>query len=572
MVDGGDITIMTGAHPTGAELAADLLADATDHVFGVTGGQLHPLLVALAEIPDVTYTGMRDERAAIHAAHAGGVQTGDIVTAVVTTGPGFTNALTGIAAANEAGVPLLVVAALPPTPQRGRRALEELPQRRMVEPVVGTVRTVLSADRFPDHIAEAVGIALDENRPTYVEVPADVFLDEVEFDLDRTVPTMARHPVPPASSLDEAEAVLDDARRPAVIVGRGVDADSTDRIRSFVETFDVPLVPMPASKGVLDAEHELYLPGARRRIYDESDALLVLEHPLDFSLAYGSHAVFGNCSFVQVHPDSAELGRNRTPEVAIRGRTSEALEGLEKRIDGSLSESDWVASLRETHDGRAETLNDRKRSNSTPIHPYRLCGAIERAAGADAVFVCDGGDTYSFGRVGLDVSSQGTFFGPGPMGCLGVGVPFAIGVATLDPDSNVICLTGDGALGFNLTELETAAREGVDITVIVANNAAWNIERHAMRVGFGREIGTELSECRYDMVATGLGAWSERVTDPDRLDAAVAEAVTISGPALVDVAVDPDAVSPDVRNGMTEVWEYQLLEDWDRRERERREE
>jgi acetolactate synthase-1/2/3 large subunit len=131
----------------------------------------------------------------------------------------------------------------------------------------------------------------------------------------------------------------------------------------------------------------------------------------------------------------------------------------------------------------------------------------------------------------------------------------------------VVCLTGDGSAGFNAMELETAVREGLDLTVVVANNAAWNIERYDQRERFGREAGSTLEDVRFDLLAEAVGAAGRRVEAVAELDEAVAAAVAADGPAVVDVLVDDEAVSPDARNGLPLVPRYQALEAWDASER-----
>lgn len=207
--------------------------------------------------------------------------------------------------------------------------------------------------------------------------------------------------------------------------------------------------------------------------------------------------------------------------MAVRSSVSAAVEGFQDRIDGALDIDNWVTELQKTHEERAERMAESKTADETPIHPFRVCGAIERAIDNDAIVICDGGDALSFGRIAISTRSPRGYLDPGPLGCLGVGLPFAIGASLTEPDTDVICFTGDGSLGFNLADIETAVREQADIAVVVANNAGWNIERYDQVENYGQEIGTELSDVAFDEVASGLGAEGMSVSDPTKLDEAI---------------------------------------------------
>lgn len=554
---------------TGAAIAARTLAELADRVYGLCGGHIQPIWDAIADT-DASIVDTRDERAAVHAAHAEADVTGQLGVALVTAGPGFTNAVTGIANAYTSGVPLLVVTGYPPIPQFERGALQEVPHRDMAEPVTVTDRTVYEAGRIREYIVEAAGTALDERGPALVEVPTDVLRRTAEWVHDRPVPTEPHDVTADRAPLDRAADALRNADRPVAVLGRG-SRDAPGEIQEFVETVRLPVLTTAGSKGVVPETNDFCVPGARGDAMSKADLYLVLGKRLDFTLGYGSPAVFGDSGWIQVDVDAGALRRNRTPDVPVRGTVSSAVAGLRARLDGPVGTREWVRELRETHEERAARMAERKTADETPIHPYRVCGAVEQAIGDDAIVICDGGDALSFGRVALPATNPRGYLDPGPLGCLGVGLPFAIGASLARPDADVVCFTGDGSLGFNLADIETAVRHEVDLTVVVANNAGWNIERYDQRENYGREIGSELSDVAFDEVATGLGAEGRSVSDPAALNEVVEQAVGTPGPVVVDVPVDPDVVSPDAANGLARVPDYQPLDAWDRQERELRE-
>jgi enamine deaminase RidA (YjgF/YER057c/UK114 family) len=185
---------------------------------------------------------------------------------------------------------------------------------------------------------------------------------------------------------------------------------------------------------------------------------------------------------------------------------------------------------------------------------------------AETIVIVDGGDILSFARTALRTP---TYLDLGSFGCLGVGTPFAVSAALNFPTRRVIAVVGDGAFGFNAMEIETAVREGAKFVLVVANNSAFNIERHDQLANYGgRVVGTELSDCRFGDLARSLGAYGERVDDADGLQAALSRAHE-NAPAVLDVTVTRDAVSADSRSGLALVSQFHALAGWDHAERER---
>jgi enamine deaminase RidA (YjgF/YER057c/UK114 family) len=179
--------------------------------------------------------------------------------------------------------------------------------------------------------------------------------------------------------------------------------------------------------------------------------------------------------------------------------------------------------------------------------------------------IVDGGDILSFARTALRTP---TYLDLGAFGCLGVGVPFAVSAALNFPERRVIAIVGDGALGFNAMEVETAVREGANVVVVVANNQAFNIERYDQVANYdGRVVGTELSDCAFGDLARALGAYGERVESAEELESAL-ERANANAPAVIDVTVTRDAVSADSRSGLALVPPLQALAAWDQAERQ----
>jgi acetolactate synthase-1/2/3 large subunit len=227
--------------------------------------------------------------------------------------------------------------------------------------------------------------------------------------------------------------------------------------------------------------------------------------------------------------------------------------------------------LRTEHSRRAtkyaESLGSAPPGKDGHMHPNRIFAALHATLRPDAITIADGGDILSFARMGLPPR---TYLDSGTFGCLGVGVPYGVAAALLHPDRQVVVVTGDGAFGINAMEIDSAKRHGAKVVFIVANNAAWNIERLDQEMNYGgRVVGTTLQWSDYAAMARSFGLHGERVTDPARLSGALDDAFA-NAPALLDVVVTRDALSSDAGKGLGWVPDYQALTSWDDAERARR--
>ena len=213
----------------------------------------------------------------------------------------------------------------------------------------------------------------------------------------------------------------------------------------------------------------------------EADVVLTVGRRLDFQLAYGSPAVFGEARFVRIADVASELRDNRRGEVELFASCAAALEGIVEVAGGRAPAIDreWARALRARHEERARKLRAAMRDapcgRDGRMHPNRLLACLQDRIGNDAVVVADGGDVLSFARVGLAVA---TWLDPGPLGCIGVGTAFGIAASFACPDRPVVVVTGDGAFGFNAMEIDTAVRHRAPVLIVVANNGAWQIEVH----------------------------------------------------------------------------------------------
>jgi acetolactate synthase-1/2/3 large subunit len=371
----------------------------------------------------------------------------------------------------------------------------------------------------------------------------------------------------------EAAEAIRAARRPVVVTGRGARGAGAE-LSALLERSGALYLDTQESRGILPDDHPATVTALRGLAMQEADLVVTIGRKLDYQLGYGSPAVFPNARFVRIAQSAVDLIDNRRGSPEILATPQRALAALVAALDGHAPRIDavWAESLRTRHRERVAALDGKlgaaPQGSDGYMHPNRIFAAVRSALPKDAVQIADGGDILSFARLGL---TSETYLDSGAFGCLGVGVPFAVAAALAQPGRNVLLVTGDGAFGFNALEIDTAVRHGAKVVIVIANNAAWNIERYDQIENYGsRVVGTELRRSDYAALARSLGAHGERVERAEDLQNALRRALA-NAPAVLDVQITRDAVSSDGAKGLGNVPLYQALADWDSAERKRRE-
>jgi acetolactate synthase-1/2/3 large subunit len=556
-----------------AVIARFLRARGVDRVFGLCGGHIMPIWMKL-DAEGIQIVDVRDERAAVYMAHAHAELTGKLGVALVTAGPGVTNAMTGIANAHVARASVLVLSGVAPRQQENRGALQDIPHIDLVRSITRYARTVRQPELVLQELDEAVSRAFGdggEPGPVYLDFPVDTLRSEVPLVLqmpEHFKPKSKRTLLPDPASIQEAVELLWSARRPLFISGRGARGSSAPLMR-LLERLNAIYLDTGESRGIVPDSHPSVVGAMRGSVMGEADLVVTVGRRLDFQLGYGSPAVFKQAKFLRIADCVAELRDNRRGAVEIFASSTLALEAILAAAGERTPSTDttWTSAVRNAHVARSEKLVDTMRQapagEDGKMHPNRLLAALRAALPTDAVVVADGGDFLSFARVGLPAT---TYLDPGSLGCIGIGTPFGIAASLALPERTVVVATGDGAFGFNAMEIDTAVRHKAPILIVVANNGAWAIEVRDQAETHGHVVGTRLQFSDYAGMARSFGMHAERVTDADALPAAIARALA-NRPALLDVVVTPTAISSDARSGLAWVPDLQPLAAWDNAER-----
>lgn len=546
---------------------AQLKREGVDVLFSLNGGHIALIYDAcLAE--GVRIVDVRHEDAAVHMAHAYARLTGRTGVACVTAGPGVTNTVTAVATAHAAASPLLLLGGKAPVKQFDLGALQDVDQIAILRSITKAASTVLEGARAPEYINAAIRLAhAPPHGPVYVEIPTDVLRERVAAPSAEaaTLPParLEGRPGPDPAVLARAADVIAGAERPVIVAGSGVGwSRAHPALRAFAERIQAPVLTTSLARGALPVAHPLNLAAARSFLLRGADVIVVVATRFNYVLGYGRPPRLPETArIVQIDLAPEELNRNRVTDVAIQADARAALAALAAAVSPRTAPRPWLDEARARHDRARQALAREAASDASPIHPLRLCRDVVEAAPPGTVFVLDGGDVLSFARLIVEPDEPGCFLDPGPFGCLGVGVPFANAAKLARPGVPAVCISGDGALGINLMEFDSAVRHRLPIVLVVSNNAAWGIELNSQKEEFGedRVVGTLLRDCRFDQVAQALGGHGERVTEPGEIGKAVRRALEAGMPALVDVVTDASAASPDLKRGLARVPDRQPL-------------
>ena len=554
-------------------IARFLKARGVDRVFALCGGHIMPIWMR-CDAEGIRIIDVRDERAAVYMAHAHSELTGGLGVALVTAGPGMTNAMTGIANAHTSRASVLVLSGGPPRAQENRGALQDMPHIDMVKPITRYARTVREPSLVLQELDEAVARAMGEGGdpgPVYIDFPVDTQRGAVPkaVQLDEHFRAKAVKPVLPHD--DDVKAAVDllwNAKKPLVITGRGARG-AADEIRQLLDATGAAYLDTGESRGLISDEHPSFIGAMRGAVMGDADLVITIGRKLDFQLAYGSPAVFKDARFLRISDTASEIRDNRRAQAELLATPSAAIAAMLRIAAGRKSATDttWAQGLRRQHEERAAKLKVSMANAPSDaqgrIHPNRVLHELQQRMAKDAVLVADGGDFLSFARVGLSASR---YLDPGSLGCIGIGTAFGNAASLAFPKRQVVVATGDGAFGFNAMEIDTAVRHGAKPLIVVANNGAWQIEVHDQQDTHGKVVGTRLQVSDYAAMARAFGMHGVRVDKAEELGAAIDEALQ-NLPALIDVRVTPEAKSSDGKSGLAWVPDLQPLAAWEQAER-----
>ena len=521
-------------------------------VFTLSGGHIEYILDSFNKYA-IRAIDVRHEQAAAMMAHAWSIYTGTPGVCLVTAGPGFTNALTGIANAFLDNSPLVVLSGRHPLRDDLTGALQELDQISMVRPVTKWAQTCYDAKRIPEYLSIAFREAVSGRPgPVFLELPPDILSSVIE-ERDVLMPVAINRKMiisPVSSDLEKAAAYINEAKRPLFIGGSGCGFSNAQKaISEFIEKTKIPFALLNNGRGTLSDNHPQCInDGCFTGIMTAlPQADVIIAAGIRFNWVLESGKVFPDAKVIRIDINPSELDRNRTSQVGLPGDVGEVIAKLTTLVEEG-NHSQWEEKLRKAYAAFIATELDQRSKASYPIHPVRLVAKIQEFFGADTYYVADGGDTSYFGMCGFNSNFKSGVMGPAGslLGCLGTGIPFAMAAKVANPDKQVVLLNGDGSFGFNAMEFDTMLRLDIPVICVINNDNAWGMIKHSqgLNIGYDNLSCSELGERHYEKMVEGLGGYGELVTKDEDIIPALQRAVDSKKPACINVLTDNTVTSP----------------------------
>jgi acetolactate synthase I/II/III large subunit len=551
------------SEPTGgASAVAAARSHGVDTMFTLSGGHVFPLYDgAVTAQPPMRIVDVRHEQTAVFAAEATARLSLVPGLAVLTAGPGVTNGVSALATAHFNGSPVVVIGGRAPDYRWGSGSLQEIDHPPLVQAITKRAWTEHEAARVGPGVDDAFRIATARHRgPVFVDASLEALFGTAAA---QDIPPGAGDPIPGTEDQADPDAVatiaglLARAGRPVLVLGSDVWLDGAHQAaRAAAEELRLPVVANGQGRGILPGGHELTVSRARAVALGEADLVIVAGTPLDFRLGYGEyggHNAAGRAEVVHVVDAQSQVARHVKLAASAAGSLTAFFAALAAAAGRPrrLWEDDWLPRLQAAHRQAITADAPLLSSDADPVHPLRIYGELARVLDDDAVVIGDGGDFVSYAGKYIEPRRPGCWLDPGPYGCLGTGLGYAIAARLARPSAQVVLLLGDGAAGFSLMDADTLVRHRLPVVMICGNNGVWGLEKGPMRDLYGYDVAADLQpQCRYDQVVAALGGAGELVTRPDDIGPALRRAFESGLPYLVNVITDPQVRYPRSTTGV----------------------
>ena len=541
------------AELTGYQILAKCLkAQGAKDLFFIMGG---PMLDAeLSCIKEgIRLIDTRHEQAAAYMAQAYSRVTQGPGVCMAASGPATLNFGTGLANALIDCCPVVAIGGSSPISQYGRQVFQEIDQVKALEGCVKYADRVHNLKRIPQQVNFAFQKALNgKPGPVYLDMPGDVLYAKVEeSQVDWSYlgrPVLKPRPYAEPKAIDALVDAINKAAKPIICSGGGVLwSQAWDEMRQFVEKSGIPFYTTPQGRGVVPDDHPFSYLSMRSTAFRDADLIIILGTRMNYVIAHAAPPRFNaEAKIARIEIDAEELGMSaRHVDIPVVGDCKSVLQQLCEAIGGKTAErfSGWRQTLAEGEAAK-RTRPGGNYPTDGDIHPLRLCEEIKNFQRRDAILCVDGQEILNYGRQSIPTFTPGHRLNSGPFGTMGVGLPFAIGAKAAKPNTQVICLHGDGSFGQNGLELDTAVRHNLPLLCVISLNGGWTADPQ------GTKPGRYLGYTRYDKMAEALGCWGEYVEQPEEIRPALERAqkkVEEGMVALVNVKTDYRARAATVR-------------------------
>ena len=532
-----------------------LKAERVTYVFGIVGSTFLDVLDALYDDTSVEYINVRHEQAAAFMADGLARVTDTPGVCLVTSGPGATNLLTGVAAAYVAHSPVVVLVGGPALEHMQKDAFQDYDLVSMFRPVTKLAVQVTKPERIPELMRSALRAAMTGRRgPVFVEIPRDVLNDQtVKTEMLAPDRYRALHPqLPHPDAVREAARLLRAAERPLMLVGGGVTrAGANDLVVRIAEQHGIPMITAYGRNDAVPNAHPLYLGPLGRAGAPEAAAacrradliVAVGSRLAQFTTQFDDRYIRPGTALVQIDLEARDIGRYYPVAVGIHADARETCQALLSALaqDGPARRQAWLAEAEALRRERQARLAAEAKLAAQPMKPQRVYAELRRVLPPETIVALDAGAAPAYGYDRLSFARPRTFLTPLDLGGLGFAFPVALGAKLGRPEAPAVAIHGDGGYLMNSQELETAVRHNIGVVTIVMNNNCWGSEKAYQKHFYGgRYIGCDIGNPRYDQFARLFGAAGYYVEHPDQVGDVVKKALSESSPAVIEIPIDPD--------------------------------
>ncbi|MEK3903026.1 biosynthetic-type acetolactate synthase large subunit [Paenibacillus sp. FSL R7-0179] len=547
----------------GAELLIEMLiAKKVETLFGYPGGAVLPLYDALYGNNRIQHVLVRHEQAAVHAADGYARATGRPGVALVTSGPGATNALTGIATAFMDSVPLIVLTGQVATDLIGLDSFQEVDIYGMTMPVTKHNYIVREIAELPRIVNEAFHIATSGRPgPVLIDLPKNVMNAEYTMEngaaADGALPRIRGyqpdHPIDPAV-LELAAERLSGAKRPLILAGGGcIQGETPALLRAFAERHHLPVASTLMGLGAFPSGHYLHLgmvgmhgSVAANRALQSADVVLCLGVRFSDRVT-GKRKAFSPGSYkIQVDLDPSELNKNIPVDLAVTGSCGELLKGIEEQVH-PVEDPAWEEQIALWRKRKAKV----SREPNPKLSPQEVIRCLQKATAGDAIIATDVGQHQIWTATHYEFTEARSFLTSGGLGTMGYGLPAAIGAAVAFPERDVVCITGDGSFQMNMQEIMTAVDHGLNVKVAIFKNGYLGMVRQWQQLFLGRRYSSvRISSPDFVALAKSFGAHGFRARTLAEAEQIIEQALHTEGLVVMEFDItEEDNVYPIVPPG-----------------------
>lgn len=527
-----------------ALLADSFLAQGVNNCYGITGFPIIQLSFHLHSA-GVKFYGFRNEQAAAYAAGVEGYLTGRPGLCVTVSGPGFTNALSGVINAKENSWPMILISGSSESWGAGMGSFQEFPQSAATLSFFKWSVRLANLSMIPRVVHKAVNVAINGRPgPVYIDLPADV----LRLTSEATVPVNFPRAVKLnccgcPEDIRRAASLLRSAERPLVIIGKGAAyARAEDSIRILIEKLNFPFLATPMGKGVVSDLSKQCVNPARSAALKNADVILLLGARLNWILHFGLPPRFSeSLKVIHVNIDPEEINNNVQATIGIQGDVRYVVPQLISELaNWKFTNEPWWALLQEKI--LKNTAAKKQLLSSTEFNYYHALNALQEALPQDCLLVCEGANTMDIARTVIHSYAPRSRIDAGAWGTMGVALPACFAAKVTFPEKRVVAVVGDSSFGFSALELDTFARFNLDVTIFIVNNNGIATGTASLSKEHSRVLPSDLNPAaKYQLLAEAFGGTGFEVDSLEQLREVAPRALLLSGVTVVNIRIAPSS-------------------------------